>query len=307
MTKKILITGINGFIGSNCAEYFSNKGYEVFGIDLYSSGELRENFKHGEINITNLKSFNQEFDYILHLAGTGTVSAATKSPELEYTKTFNSTEHILEFMQFYNRKAKLIYSSSAAVYGDLYTGEIKETDILNPISVYGQHKVEVEQICKKYHENFNLDINIIRFFSIYGNGLKKQILWDFSNRLFKNKENSFINCFGTGEECRDFIHISDSIHLIEIMMNLDKRFLIVNGGTGVSTKIKNVLELLKNEYSLKKELVFDNIIQKGNPKSIIANTDLASSLGFKPKVDLEKGIKEYARFFKKEYKRSIFG
>lgn len=295
--KKILITGKNGFIGSNCAEYFAKKGYEIFGIDML--GESSSNFVQGEVNLENIKFFNQKFDAIIHLAGSGTVGIAAKSPDLEHLKTVGSTEHILEYIRLYNQNAKLIYSSSAAVYGDMYDSAISEDAELNPISVYGKHKVEVEKLCKEYNEKFGLNINIIRFFSIYGEGLKKQLLWDFSNRVCHNFNLKILPCFGTGEETRDFIHIQDALDLIDLLINTEEKFIILNCGSGKSIKVCELLNLVVKELNYKGELIYDNISKEGDPKSLIANIERAKLIGFKAKVDINDGIKKYVGWFKK--------
>ena len=295
-SKKILITGINGFIGSNCAKYFAQKNHEIFGIDIF--GEDSSKFIKGEENLENILSLNQNFDLIIHLAGSGTVGLAQKSPELEYLKTVGSTEHILEYIRLYNKNAKLIYSSSAAVYGDLYDVEIKEENKLNPISTYGKHKVEVEKMCELYNKNFGLDINIIRFFSIYGEGLTKQLLWDFTNRVIQNIEENSLPCFGIGEEKRDFVHIQDALQLIEILSNDDKGFKILNCGTGEVKTVLDILKLICDELNFKGELVFDKIVKEGDPKSLISNIDKAIAIGFCPKVKVEDGIKRYVQWFK---------
>lgn len=296
--KKILITGQNGFIGSNCTKFFAQKGYDIFGIDIF--GENCSNFIKGEVNLNNLKSFNQNFDVIIHLAGSGTVGLAQKSPELEHLKTVGSTEHILEYMRLYNKEAKLIYSSSAAVYGDLYDRPISENDILNPISIYGQHKVEVEKMCKNYHNHFGLNINIIRFFSIYGEGLKKQLLWDFCNRVVKNSDAKSLPCFGTGKEKRDFIHIKDVIQLIEILIERDNKFTIMNCGTGKEICVYDVLNSICKELNFSGDLNFDNLVKEGDPKALIANVDEAKTIGFEPNIKAEEGIKYYVEWFKNQ-------
>lgn len=295
--KKILITGINGFIGSSCARYFAQKNYEIFGIDIL--GEKTPNFIQGEVSLNNLMSFNQEFDIIIHLAGSGTVASVKNSPEIEYQKNVQSSNDLLEYMRCYNSSAKLIYSSSAAVYGDSNDNFITEKNILSPISDYGKLKLEVEKLCEEYSKKFDLNINIIRFFSIYGEGLKKQLLWDVCTRIYKNPNAGILNCFGTGEEKRDFIHINNAIQLIEILINNDSRSEIVNGGTGEATSVEYIFKLICNELHYVGDIVFDNIIREGDPKSIIANIEKALSLGFKPTIKIEDGIKEYVKWFKK--------
>lgn len=294
--KKLLITGIKGFIGTNCASFFANHGYEIFGIDIF--GDNSSSFIQGNVDLEKLKAFNKEFDVIIHLAGSGTVGAAKKAPESEHIKTVGSTEHILEYMRLYNNKAKLIYSSSAAVYGDSYDCPISENDKLNPISIYGQHKLEVENMCKNYHEKFGLNVSIIRFFSIYGEGLKKQLLWDFCNRVINNFNSIELPCFGTGQEKRDFIHIEDSVKLMDILIKKNNIFEIVNCGTGRAISIHEILNLICKELDYTGNLNFDNIIKDGDPKSLTANIDKAKAIGFEPIIKIEDGIKKYVEWFK---------
>lgn len=293
--KKILITGSSGFIGSRCVDYFSKIGFDVFGIDIFES--KMSNFIKGVINPENIQSFNQEFDVIIHLAGSSTVGAARENPTEEFQKTVNSTCEILEYIRKCNPQAKLIYSSSAAVYGDSYNERISEKFKLNPISIYGQHKVEAEKLCEKYHKEYNLKINIIRFFSIYGEGLKKQLLWDLSNKI-KKGDTANIKCFGTGKEKRDFLHVQDAIELINLLIEKGSDFEIINGATGLSTEVECILNNLSCGFSFKGEFVFDNISREGDPKSLVADIAKAQSFGFLPKVKVEDGIKNYVRWFK---------
>ena len=294
--SKMLITGVGGFIGSKCLEFFKSN-YDIFGIDKnYNSGD---NFKKGLVNLENLKSFNTEFDIILHFAGSATVAEAEDNPEEERKKTVNSTKDLLEFIRLHNKNAKLIYASSAAVYGDNHSEKIKETNCLEPISKYGKNKLEAEQLCREYSEKYNLDIKVIRFFSVYGEGLKKQVLWDFSNKL-KHLEESEIKCFGTGEELRDFTHISDVLNFINIVINQSKSFDIFNCGTGQACKIRNVLLKLTQYYNKNVNLNFENAVHNGNPVSLVANTDKAVSIGYKPKILINTGLERYAKWFKEE-------
>ena len=186
--KKILITGVNGFIGSHCYDYFSENGYQVFGIDRNFCN--KPNCIKGTVSFENLCSFNIVFDYIIHLAGSGTISEVFRSPMEEFYKTVESTKELLKFIDDISSKTKIIYSSSAAVYGDGYKLPIKESSLVNPFSVYGEHKVLVESLLQQDNIKNNRQHIIIRFFSVYGEGLKKQVLWDTCNRI-KNNISSF--------------------------------------------------------------------------------------------------------------------
>lgn len=298
--KKILITGINGFIGSCCRNFFSNKGYEVFGIDIADSSS--KNTIIGEVNISNLSLFNQKFDYIIHLAGSGTVADAKKAPEIEKVKSVSSTEQVLNFMKLFNPNAKLILSSSAAVYGNQYSEPVKESDDLSPISIYGLHKLEAENLCLFYSENYGLNITVIRFFSIYGNGLRKQLMWDILNKIKNIKTNS-LECFGLGSEKRDFIHITDAVRFIEFVINLPQSgYSVYNCGSGNASSVRDIIEMLIRYYNSSYEisLDFDGIIREGNPDVLIANISKIVKLGFSPLIDLDCGVRDYVEWFKSQ-------
>lgn len=293
--KNILITGVNGFIGQNCYKYFS-KNNDVYGIDL-SGNAHNKKILIADVIEENITKFNVKFDFIIHLAGSGTVSEAQERPEDEKRKTLNSLESILEFMKNSNLNARLIFSSSASVYGDKHANIIKEDSQINPISLYGEHKVAAEALCTKYAALYDLDIKIIRFFSLYGIGCKKQLLYDVLTRI-KNANSDILTCYGTGNEIRDFINIKDAIDFINIVMSQDKSFEVYNCGTGIPITVNKIINLLIKNSKKNIVPVYDNIERTGNPQSLVADINKAKELGFTPKIQIEEGVKEYVEWFK---------
>lgn len=295
--KKILITGVSGFIGSHCYDYFSKNGYAVFGIDRNLCN--KPDCIKGTVSFENLCSFNTSFDYIIHLAGSGTVGESSRNPDEEFKKTVESTKELLKFIDDTSPKTKIIYSSSAAVYGDGYKIPIKESFPINPFSAYGEHKVLVEKLLQQDNVKNNRQHVIIRFFSVYGEGLKKQVLWDTCNRIKDNMCLSAINCFGTGNELRDFIHIEDALQMINLSMKEEVRG-VYNCGTGISTSISCIINKLGSLLEYSGDFYFENERQKGNPGSLIADISSAKSLGFVPSVSLEDGLKRYTEWVMKQ-------
>ena len=294
--KKVLITGISGFLGWHCAQKFLEQGYDVSGVDVIVPKNQNEiNFRQSEVTFENLKIFDKIFDYIIHCAGGSTVGASIKSPYEEYEKTVSTTMAILEYIRLYSHKTKLIYPSSAAVYGNSYDRAIKEDDVILPYSPYGSYKYIVEELCRSYYKNFNVNSNIIRFFSIYGEGLQKQILFDACKK-FKVSDNP--EFFGTGEETRDWLYITDAVELIyQIAINTDG-FCILNGGSGQGTKIKDVIQILAKNLNKQNIWYFNNKVKEGDPKCYIADISTAKKIGWSPNVDLETGIAKYVKWFK---------
>lgn len=297
MNKTILITGINGFLGTHAYSYYSERGFEVYGID--HNGSDKKNTIVNEVTYDCINSFNIKFDYILHFAGSGTVKEAHINPDKEKANTVSSTKSILEYMVKQNRNSKLIFSSSAAVYGNSYTRLISEEDYKEPISIYGEHKILCENLCNEYATKYNLNISIIRYFSVYGEGIRKQLLWDFCNTVKTNFNNLVINCFGTGKEKRDFIHVKDAILLSALIFEKNEGFNIYNGGTGIETKVEDIMRKICFNLNYKGKLNFTSKQSSEDPQSITANISKIKNLGFTSTISIKEGIHRYVEWFKR--------
>ncbi|MDR2457045.1 MAG: SDR family oxidoreductase, partial [Clostridiales Family XIII bacterium] len=186
--KKILVTGSNGFFGYNCVQYFHKQGDEICAV-----GRSRKDGQKIDLEENLHQLGRQQFNVVLHFAGGSSVAASIRNPEEERAKTISSLNFVLQFMLGQAPEATLIYPSSAAVYGNNHDGKIKETDKLDPISPYGFHKVEAEDLCFEYHRKYGLNIQIIRFFSVYGEYLRKQVVFDICKNILNNEK--FV-CFG---------------------------------------------------------------------------------------------------------------
>jgi len=223
------------------------------------------------------------------------VSDSVAHPHEDFDNTVNTLLATLEYIRLYNKKAKLIYPSSAAVYGLKKDRPIKENHKLNPVSPYGFHKEIAEELITSYHKNFKVKAGIIRFFSLYGNGLKKQLLWDACNKFSASgKEVTF---FGTGEETRDWIHIDDAVRLIFEVSKNNRNFLLLNGASGERVMISEVINLIAREFEDKK-VVFNGESRKGDPKYYHADIKKAVSIGWQPDISFKNGIKDYVNWFR---------
>lgn len=303
MTKNIvLVTGARGFLGRNTCNIFKQHGWFVLGVgpgDWGKDGTKKwdiDVWKNSTVTIDCLLELRKIPSVIVHCAGSGSVSNSITNPREDFEANVLSLLPVLEFMRLKCPKAKLIYPSSAAVYGKKEDVSIKEADSLKPISPYGYHKKIAEELCESYSNNFNLNISIIRFFSIYGPGLKKQLLWDACEKI--NKAEKDIIFFGTGQETRDWIHIKDAVNLILKISESKKKIEIINGGSGTRVNIKQLLEMLVHEYNKKVKLIFNGDVKIGDPKYYHADMSKAKKYGWAPKIKLKDGIKDYVNFYK---------
>lgn len=301
--KKILITGAKGFLGSHVAKHFKSLGYETYGlghgglsIDESKSIGL-DYWKKDDVSIKSILEFNQIFDVIVHCGGSGSVSFSIEHPYDDFKKTVDGTLEILEYMRVYNPKANFIYPSSPAVQGECENKPTKEEYLGKPTSPYGYHKKITEELCQSYSEKFGLKIAIIRLFSVYGNGLKKQLLWDAYHKIKKAKDH--VSFWGTGNETRDFIHIDDVLTLIDILIKKNEKFSLINGGTGTKYEIKNVVKIIRDLVNPDIQINFNNQLNIGNPIYYWADTEKLESYGFKANKKLAQEIENYIDWVKK--------
>lgn len=295
--KKFLITGSSGFVGSNLVKRIVDEGCEVHGCDIANnlsnpqSMNFHESCKSVDDYVSLLKSIEPE--YIIHCAGSANVNFSVKQPYIDFERNVISLYQLLEAITTSGLKVRMIFPSSAAVYGTVNKLPIEESDQLLPISPYGLHKKICEEICSYYVENKGLDILIARIFSAYGPGLKKQIFWDMYQKIMNSDE---LKLFGSGLESRDFIYIDDLVESFMSILSKGERGEIYNVASGRESTIKELAELFVNEVDKDKVISFNNEVNKGNPLNWRADISKIKKLGFTPKFDLRNGIKDLLKW-----------
>ena len=304
MNKTILVTGAHGFLGRHTARYFKSHGYSVYALGHGVWAEREQclwgidHWLTGDIILENLMFFEIKFDVIVHCAGSGSVAYSMQEPMKDFQRSVQSTLAILEYMRRYNANAKLIYPSSPAVQGVHENSPIKEEDLCHPVSPYGVHKKIAEDLCLSYKKYFELNVSIIRLFSIYGDFLKKQLLWDAANKFIENSPEAIF--WGGGDETRDWLHVDDAVSLMIKLVELTNMPEILNVGNGVSYTISETLDVLRNYLGVKTPIVFNSQVKEGDPKYYWADIKKAKSIGWKPQISFEYGIKRYADWFKRQ-------
>lgn len=302
MAKTVLVTGGYGFLGRAVAKHFKAQGCYVAGVGTgrWDASEFRmygyDEWLDANINMSSLATLKAKVDVVAHCAGNGSVGYSISNPLQDFKKTVSSTAEVLEYIRLTNPAALLVYPSSAGVYGAKPDSPIRETDSLAPISPYGYHKKIVEELCESYSRLYGLKIVIIRFFSIYGPGLTKQLLWDAASKLSNAQAEPLF--WGTGGETRDWLSVQDAAGLMSKVMQCKERFTILNGAAGNRVTVAETLEIVKNELGAPAKIKFNNIMREGDPRFYHADILRAKSLGWAPTIDLRDGICQYVKWFK---------
>ncbi len=301
--KRILVTGAKGFIGRHVAKVFADAGWHTAGLGhgYWSEREARSYgvklWRESEIThgaISAMCDAAGRPDVVFHAAGGASVGVSMTHPLLDFDRTVRTTAVLLDALRRLAPDAMLIMPSSAAVYGMAGAGPISESDALIPVSPYGVHKCMTEQLVTGAHRQFGLRYAIVRYFSVYGPGLRKQLLWDLSHKLSTQPDEVVLS--GTGEETRDFLHVEDAARLALTLAGNDatQDALTVNGGCGRSVTVREVAETLKRHLSPRTRLRFNGTQRAGDPLHYLADTKLLATTGFSPVQSFDKGLAGYA-------------
>ncbi|WEU40205.1 MAG: SDR family NAD(P)-dependent oxidoreductase [Candidatus Odinarchaeum yellowstonii] len=307
----ILVTGGCGFIGSNLANTLARKGYTVHVIDNLSNGKLeniKENinriiFWKGDITDKNyVDNIISQVDVIYHLAAQISVTASIKDPLKDAAVNIFGTLNILRAASNYRVK-KVIYYSSAAVYGDPVYLPIDEKHPKNPSSPYGLSKLTAEKYAEFYSIFHGLNIVVIRPFNVYGpkQDPKSPYTGVISIFLDKALSGEDIQIYGDGGQCRDFIYVEDLVELsIKALSAKTPQFTVLNGACGEKTTIKSLAEKIKELTDSKSKIVH---LPKREGEIYESYADITAAkqmLNFKPAYSLEEGLKKVIEYFKRE-------
>lgn len=289
---KILIIGSKGFIGQHAMDYFEGKNFDVIGCDVVTDYNTKNYVQIDATNSDYRSLFEQHaFDFCINCSGAASVPLSLENPLRDFTLNTLNVFKILETIRNVRPACKFVNLSSAAVYGNPVSLPISEKAALQPLSPYGIHKLQAEQIVKEFYDYYGIATCSLRIFSAYGNGLRKQLLWDIYQKFCKSDT---IELFGTGQESRDFIHVDDIVHALEVVMT-GAHFCgeNINVANGEEYTISEVAALFRENFPAAKIIQFNNQVKQGDPTNWRADISLLKSLGYSRKVSLEEGIARY--------------
>ena len=296
--KKVLVTGGAGFIGSHLCKKLSNLTSNLTIYDNLSSGKV-ENVKHlpkvhfVKADILNLKKlYSQEkTDLIYHLAAQVVVPDSMENPINDFEINAGGTLNILEKAR--KDDARVVFASSAAVYGNTTTLPTPETHGYSPDSCYGLSKVVGEQYCNMYSKKYGLDITIVRFANVYGINCHG-VIHDFLDKLSRNPEK--LEIIGSGMQSRDFVHVSDVVEALLLCgtseVAIGETF---NIGYGKTTTIIDLAKAILKILGLSEKTVITttNVPWHGDIKTIWFDiTKVKKTLKWQPKISLEDTLRE---------------
>lgn len=314
-----LITGGAGFIGSSLADDLLEKNNRVVVIDNFcdfydpqikenniKNALKKENYKlyRGDIRDKDLlnKIFNENnIDIVVHLAAMAGVRPSIENPVLYQEVNCLGTQNILECMKE-KRIMNLVMASSSSVYGNSKTVPFKESDIVDfAISPYAATKKANEVMTHVYHKLYNINVIMLRFFTVYGPRQRPDLAINKFTKLMLNNEK--IPMFGDGTTSRDYTYIDDIVNGIEksceyVAKNKDV-YEIINLGSNNPISLKKMIEIIGKTLNVEPKIE-ELPMQPGDVDRTYACIDKAKELlGYNPSVTFEEGIKKFIEWYEK--------
>lgn len=304
-TGHAVVLGGHGFLGRHVCRELARRGLRVsaIGHGAWSDAEAAAwgiaSWTQADVDSRSLAAIADGHlaDLIIHCAGSGSVGGSFPAPLGDFQRNVDSTAAVLDFVrQACGHRPRVVVTSSAAVYGDQGEVDLTESATRSPMSPYGFHKVMAENLCDSYARFFGVGTSVVRLFSVYGEGLRKQLLWDAANKLARG-EDTF---FGTGREVRDWVHVDDAAALLcDAGLAGSQGLLEIYNGGHERHDTAHVLAELARQLRSDRTPVFTGETHVGNPRRLTANASHARrQLGWTPRVDLASGLARYADWFR---------
>ena len=301
----ILVTGGAGFIGSHIVDALLDAGHTVTVLDNLRSGNpsfvhVGARFVHGDVrNPHMLELFRaMEFDAVYHEAAQTQVPLSMEQPGYDADENIMGLINVLEFCRKKQIK-KVIFSSSAAVYGDTPHVPVTEDILPDPTSFYGLTKWMSERYLALYREAYGLQYTVLRYSNVYGprqgNGGEGGVIYTLAHAIHHDQA---LTVFGDGTQTRDFIYVKD-VAVANAQALTKGEGHIFNISSGIETSIADIVAIMKNHSRTPLDVVYQAPRNGDIYRSSLANDAACQVLGWKPAVSLDEGIRttmEYYRY-----------
>lgn len=273
---KVAVTGSSGFVGSHLVKRLKGNGFSVIQLDIGNG-----------IDLTDWKQIRsiEKFDLIFHLAAKVFVPDSYQDPRDFYYTNITSTINALELCRIH--KAKIIFASSY-IYGTPEYLPIDEEHPIDSFNPYSETKIIGEQLCKRYHKDFEVSVIIVRPFNIYGPGQNEKFL--IPTIIKQAKKGSIL--LKDPEPKRDMVYIDDVIDAYVKMITFNKTsFEIFNLGAGASYSVKLIAEIIANNCEQNIDIKFTGEKRKNEIMDTVADITKANKLlNWKPDISLKNGL-----------------
>lgn len=295
-----MITGGAGFIGSHMVDQVKDQTEKTVAVDNLSTGKRQnlpedvefENFDvaYGDIGLLYDK---YDIDTVFHFAANADVPRSVDKPSVDFISNAQGTFNIIEAARQHD--VRVIYASTAAVYGEPQYTPMDESHPLNPSSPYGASKLAGERAGFAYHNTYDHPFTAIRIFNTFGPRQPRYVMYDFLKKIQRDDE---LEVLGTGEQIRDFCYVKDTVRAFEHIWKeeiVGDVFNIAGDELSISELAEIMVELFGPDDM---EIVYTGESWDGDIKVLSADTSKIEETGHQNIHEFDEGLRSLYEWFK---------
>ncbi len=311
---RVLVTGAAGFIGSSVTDRLLRDGHEILGLDNFNDfydpaikarnlafAQAHPGFELVRGDILDAPLLASVFDRfrperVVHLAAWAGVRPSIERPALYQKVNVEGTTNLLERCRL-DGVERFVFASSSSVYGDREEVPFRETDrVDHPISPYAATKKAGELLCHTWHHLFGLNVDCLRFFTVYGPRQRPEMaIHKFTDAIAHGRE---VTLFGDGTSSRDYTYIDDIVDGVVASLETVEGYRVFNIGESKTVELGALVDLIGQAVGVAPRVVHLPT-QPGDVTRTYADISRARArLGYDPKVGIEEGIRRFVDWYR---------
>lgn len=305
--RRVLVTGGAGFIGSHLVDELVERGARVAIVDDWSKGRLdniagvadRIDVHRKDLREEALVALLTEIapELVFHLAGFASAPDSVQDVRADFEQNAVATLNLLEGVRSVVPEARVVFASSAAVYGEGSDQPIPEEHPTVPLAPYGVSKLAAERYLNVYAKVFGLRTASLRLFPVYGPRLRRHVMWDLMVKLQANPDELTLE--GDGTQVRDFLYVANAVEaLLHVAESAPLEGEVYNASDERPITIRELAGSIAAAMKLSPRIVTTGVVRPGSSRSWIADTAKLRALGFEPVVDGDHGLRDYVEWFR---------
>lgn len=301
---RVLVTGGCGFIAGHLTNALMNLGSKVILVDErpYTGGAAGQNIPVLFQMSVGSEAFGQflqresAFDYVFHLSARAYAADSVNAPYVDFNANLIATVNLLEQLRFLPVRPRLVFASSAAVYGNPSKLPIEEHDPTIPVSPYGVSKLAAERYVAVYARLYDMPMASLRLFSVYGPHQTKQVVFDLFKKLRASPDNLVV--LGDGTQVRDFVYVKDVVRaFLTVAVRGRSDGFAYNVASGVGISMAQLAQQIVAIQEPGATITFTGKTRPGDPERWLGSNAELAALGGEPRYTFQEGIAETAEWF----------